>query len=326
MKFVQFAKSLKEEGLRPFYLVEGEDAYFRERTVAALRAACEISNPALNDMRYEGESLKGDALVSFVSELRTLPFFDSKRFVRVYEFYPTEREWESCLKEYVASPCPSTVLAIVNCGAGKRADLKRKGGVFVDCGKETEDVLSRWLFGLVRRMGLEIDAESATLMVRYCNFDAARLKLETEKLSLLLGHGGRISRQTVEEYVAKDVEYKIYELTQAASRKNAQAFFGILGDLLEKGYDENAVLASLASHFRALSETGGMKGTDAEVAAVLGVKPYAVKKNREALSRLGAERVQTYYLDLYALLADTRSGLYKASGALSAAIAKIFFS
>ena len=61
MKFVQLAKSLKE-GLAPVYLIEGEEAYFRDHAVAAVRAACGIANPMLNDVRYEGETLKGEAL------------------------------------------------------------------------------------------------------------------------------------------------------------------------------------------------------------------------------------------------------------------------
>lgn len=102
MKFVELAKSLKE-GVAPVYLIEGEEAYFRDHAVESIRAACHIANPSLNDVRYEGDALKGD-IPSLVRALETLPFFDDKRLVRVYEFYPTEREWETYFKEYSASP------------------------------------------------------------------------------------------------------------------------------------------------------------------------------------------------------------------------------
>ena len=59
MKFVELAKSLKE-GVAPVYLVEGEESYFRDHAVESIRAACHIANPALNDVRYEGDALKGD--------------------------------------------------------------------------------------------------------------------------------------------------------------------------------------------------------------------------------------------------------------------------
>lgn len=326
MKFVQLANNLKEQ-IAPVYLVEGEDAYFRDHAYLAIREACGITQPVFNETRLDGESLKGD-FSAFTAGLYTMPMFDEKRLVRVSDFYPSEREFEKYLKPYTENPCPSTVLVIVN--AGKKpnaAELRKKSGItLVDCAHESEETLGKWLFGVMRRCGLNADADAATLMVRYCSSDAARMKRETEKLAALLGGGGRVTRETVEEYVAKDVEYKIYELTQAASRRNFSSFSEILDDLMKKGFDEHAVLSSLTSHYRTLCEVSSMRGSDHEIAGVLGVKPYAVQRNREAASRLGRERVEELYLRLYELSCGAKSGMYVKSGALSAAIAKIFFS
>ncbi|MDE5896940.1 MAG: hypothetical protein K2H43_03900, partial [Clostridia bacterium] len=129
----------------------------------------------------------------------------------------------------------------------------------------------------------------------------------------------------VEENVAKDAEYKIYELTQAASRRNFSEFSEILADMTSKGYDENAALASLTSHFRTLLEVSTLRGSDSEIATALGIKPYAVQRNRETASRLGRGRVKELYSRLYELSCGARSGLYTKSGALSAAIAQLFF-
>ena len=298
MKFVQLAKSLKEVGLHSVYLVEGEEAYFRDHAVAAIRTACALTQPTLNDVRYEGELLRGERLTALVSELYTLPFFDERRLVRIHEFYPTEKEWEQALKPYCAKPCPSTVLLIVNAGSGKRgAELKRKKDiVFVDCAKEEPDVLARWVSGVAKRAEVSIDGDAASLLVQYCNSDAARMSLEIKKLKELFGEGGRITREAVAEYVAKDVEYKLFKLTEAASYGNHSAFNEILHDLMEKGYDENAALASLTSYYRTLTEIAGMRGSDEEIALALGMKKYPVIKNREALNRLGRERARALYL------------------------------
>lgn len=325
MKFVQLANSLKEK-ISPVYLAEGEDAYFRDRAFLAVREACGITQPVFNETRMDGDALKGD-LSAFTAGLYTLPMFDEKRLVRVMDFYPSEREYEKYLKPYFEKPCPSTVLVIVNAGKkANTAELRKKSGVtLVDCAHESEETLGKWLFGVMRRSGLDADADAATLMVRYCSCDAARMKRETEKLAALLGGGGHVTRETVEEYVAKDAEYKIYELTQAASRRNFSLFSEILDDLMKKGFDEHAVLSSLASHYRTLSEVASMRGSDNEIARVLGIKPYAVQKNREAAERLGRARVEELYLRLYELSCGAKSGIYAKSGALSAAIAKIFF-
>ena len=323
MKFTQLSASLKDN-LAPFYLIEGEEAYFRDHAVRAIETASGITQPLLNNVRMEGESLKGD-LSSFRDSLYVLPFFDEKRLVRVYEFYPTEREWENFLKPYLEKPCPSTVLLFVNAGKKGAFDFKKKAGVtYVDCSRESEEMLSRWLFGLTRRQGTAIDTDAAELMVSYCARDAARMKLEVEKLTPLAN--GRITAELVKEYVAKDVEYKIYELTQAASRGDGTRFFEIADDLMLKGMDENGVLSALVSHFRTLTEVSELTGSDKEVSALLNIKPFAVQKDRQIVTRLGKEKVKKLYEDLFALLAASRGGAYTKTGAYLAAVQKLFFS
>ncbi len=326
MKFTELSKSLKET-LFPIYLIEGEEAYFRAHAVKSIRAACGLSQPLLNDVREEGETLKGDRLAAFRDSLYAMPFFDEWRLVRVYDFYPTEREWESVFKNYAAAPCPSTVLLIVN--GGKKAgacDLKKKKGVtFVDCARANEETLQKWLFSLMRREGLLPESDAVELMVRYCALNAARLKKETDKLKLLLGEGGRVTCAAVEEHIERDTEYKVYELTQAASAGNFTAFSEILSDLMKKGFDENAALSALLSHYRTLSEISEMSGSDGEIAAALGMNPYAVKKNRELIARLKKDRVQRRFRALYELSCKMRGGLLTKTGALDAAVAKIFF-
>jgi len=325
MKFTQLAKSLKE-AVAPVYLIEGEEAYFRDSAVNAVRNALRITQPLLNDVRYEGETLKGDRLASFRDELYTLPMFDEKRLVRVYGLYLSEREFSAVLEPYLKKPCLSTVLCIVN--AGKKpntADLRKKSLTFVDCGREDEETLTRWLFSLMRKKGLDPDADACALMVKYCALNASRMKTETEKLKALLGEGGRVTAKTVEAEVAKDAEYKIYELTQAASGRNFAKFSEVLQDLLRKGSDEYSVISSLTSHYRTLSEIANFKGTDAEIEQALSIKSYPLKKNRELIASLGKARVEELYLALYELGAGARSGKYTKTGALSEAIARIFF-
>ena len=101
MKFVELARSLKE-GVAPVYLIEGEEAYFRDHAVESIRAACHIANPALNDVRYDGDALKGD-IPSLVRALETLPCLDETRLVRVHEFFPPDAELVASPTGYAAS-------------------------------------------------------------------------------------------------------------------------------------------------------------------------------------------------------------------------------
>ena len=72
MKFTQLTKSL-QQAVDPAYLIEGEEVYFRDAAVKAITEAVNITQPLLNNVRYEGESLRGDRLLAFRAELYTLP-------------------------------------------------------------------------------------------------------------------------------------------------------------------------------------------------------------------------------------------------------------
>ena len=314
-----------QENVQNIYLIEGDDAYFRDSAVAAIREACAVTQPLMNTALFEGDTLKGDALSSFLGSLYTPPLFDERRFVRVNGLYLTEHEW-SAIKSYFDKPCPSTVLVVVNTLKKQGVDLKRKSGVtYIDCSRADEETLGRMVFSALRKAGLKPDNDAVGLMVRYCVQDAARLMSEIKKLVSLLGEGGVVTRQVVEDYVPKDTEYKIYELTGAASRKNYDAFMQIMYELLEKGFDEIALLSSLCSHYRTLCEIASSKESDAALAQILNLKAFAVTKNREAVARLGAGRVRELYQKLYALSCGSKSGIYNKSGALTAAVANIFF-
>lgn len=327
MKFTELAGSLKEN-LFPIYVLEGEEVYFSDHAVESIKKACALSRPALNETCVDGETLKGDKLIDFCDSLYTLPFFDERRFVRVNEFHPTEREWESVFQKYVENPCLSTVLVVVNHGKKPNTtDFKKKKKIcYVDCSRADEETLIKWLFGLLRRAGLSADTDAVARIVRYCALDAARIKKETEKLLLLLGAGGKVTREIVEEHVERDIEYKIYELTQASSRGDFTAFTEISTDLLRKGSDEGALLSALCAHYKTLLQIASLKNlSEAEAAQKTGLKPYAIKKNRELIARLGVEKIKARFVALHDLLAEIRSGNQTKSGAFTAGIAKIFF-
>ncbi len=325
MKFTELKKSL-DGGIAPVYYLEGEETYFHASAEKMLRERC-VQQPTLNDVRIEGDSLKGDALASFRDSLYVYPFLSEKRLVRVYGFYPTEKEYETYLSRYFADPCPTTILLIVN--AQKKsgtADWKKKPNVtYVDCSRADEETVCRWIYLTMKRAGVKAEGDAALALAQFCSCSMARISRETEKLILLVGQGGTLTREIVEQNVSRDADYKIYEMTQAASRRSFAAFTEILNDLIEKGFDEIAALGALASHFRTLYDVSAMSGSDAEIGKALGIKPYAVQKNRETAARFGKERVKEFYIRLYELSCASKSGLMTKESALKEAIAKIFF-
>lgn len=327
MKFTEFKKDLQTNGARPIYYLEGEDAYFRDKTIELLRAL--VKEPTLNASSFVGASLKGDKIRDLTDAVYTLPFMSEKRLVLVSDFYPGEKDYETYLKPIFVNPSDTTVLVVANM-AGKpktgACELKKKPNVTaVDCSRADEETVTKWVYVTLKRAGVSADGMASGAVARYCNCDMARVSKETEKLIEYAGEGGTITVKDVDELVYKDAEYKIYELTQAAAGGNYARFIAIMDSMVGKGFDENSFLNALCSHFRTLWEVRTAKGTNAQVGETLGMKEYAVKKTREQAGRFSEKALKGYYDAFYSALAGVRAGEITLSAALKTAISKIFF-
>ena len=99
----------------------------------------------------------------------------------------------------------------------------------------------------------------------------------------------------------------------------------ILNELMTKGFNELSLLSSLASYFRGLYELSLMKGSDKEIALALGMKEYAVKKNREQSSKFKTNELLKIYDNIYQAISGVKCGDYTPQSALKTITAHLFF-
>lgn len=326
MKFVLFKKSL-EEGAAPIYLFEGEEEYFKKRGEEMLLEKF-VAEPSLDFVAYDGSALKGGEMSAVAAAAQCFPFLSEKRIVKVSDFFPTEKEYETYLKGYFEDPQPSTVLLIVNSAKpkGKGFDLKKMPNVtYVDCSRADEETVMRWIFTRFKREGIAADAEVCERIMRYCLADMSRVAGETEKLVAFAGKGGRVTSDDVDEIVYRDTDYRIYEMTGAVSAGNYTKYASVMYELMSKGVDEMNLLNGLCSYFRTLFEIAALKKSDAETAAALGMKEYAVKMSRRQASAFSPSKLKECYFFLNRSIGEVKSGALTPQGALLRANTEIFF-
>ena len=329
MKYVDFKKFTDEHGACPIYLFEGEEVYFREKGEAMLKARF-LQEPTLDYSSFDGASLKGDKIKNLVDAVNSFPFVSEKRVVKVSEFYPTDKDYDSYLKPLFDNPPIASMLLIFNSAKGKTgtAALAKKPNVtFVDCGRSDEETIKKWIYLTCKRAGVYADGITCGKLASYCVFDMSRIAMETEKiLGYCVATGvERLTDEIVDALVYPDTEYKKYELANALSRKNYSAFMRILKDLLAHGYNETELLSSLASFFKTLYEVSLCRGSDGEIAAALGLKEYAVRKNREQAAKFAKGQLLEYYNAVYGAISALKCGELTPSAALKAVTAKLFF-
>ena len=329
MKYVDFRKFTDENGAQPIYLFEGEEAYFREKGEALLKARF-LQEPTLDYISLDGASLKGDALKNLADALNCIPFISEKRVVRVTEFYPTEKDYEKYVAPLFDNPPQSGLLMILNSAKPKTGSVslaKKKNVTYVDCGRSDLETIKRWIYLTCKKEGLYADGVTCGKLAEYCVMDMARIAKETEKLlGYCLSTGQtRLTDEIVDELVYPDSEYKIYELANALSRKNYTAFIKIVSDLQTKGFNEHSILSSLCSYFKGLYDVSNVRGGDGEVASALGLKEYAVKKNREQASKFTKAQLLSSYESVYKAISDVKCGEITPESALKTVTARLFF-
>ena len=329
MKYVEFKKFTDENGGLPIYLFEGEEVYFREKGEALLKSKF-LQEPTLDYIAYDGASLKGDKLKTLVDAVNCFPFLSEKRIVRVSEFYPTEKEFEQYLDDLFANPPRDSMLIIVNGGKGKTgtAALAKKPNVtYVDCARADEETIKKWIYVTCKREGVYADGITCGKIASYCIFDMSRISKETEKLIGYCKASGidRLTDEIVDGLVYPDSEYKIYELANALARKNYSEYMKITADLSTRGFNEISLLSSLASYFKGLYEASECKGSDKEVAAALGIKEYAAKKNREQAAKFTKEELLNLYNAVYGAISAIKCGELTPASALKTVTARLFF-
>ena len=323
MKFIELKNDI-QSGAKSIYLLEGDDAYFRIKGEEMIKSAF-VQMPELNFTTLDGEPLKGNALSQLVSAVESVPFMSEKRLVKVTEFHPSDTDFEKHLKKTFENFPAETILLIVNSEGKRGVDLKRKSYVtYVDCSCADEETVTRWAYITLRSAKISASVEVCMLIARYCQCNMSRVALEVEKL-IDYKKEGELTREEVDELVYKDTDYRIYEMTNAVSRRDYDTFCTIEAELCRKAGDETNLLSGLFSYFKNLLTIISSDGGDKQLSELLKMKEYGVKKSREQAHSIGEDKLKSLVADIYSVLADIKCGNLTPQSALQTVNSKIFF-
>lgn len=329
MKYVDLKKYTDEHGAMPIYLLEGEEVYFHTKGEEMLKTRF-VQESTLDFTSFDGATLKGESLKKLTDAVNSFPFISQKRMVKVTEFYPSEKDYETYLKSAFEQPNPESILLIINSAKPKigSAVLSKKSNVtHVDCGRADEETIRKWIYLTCKKEGVFIDGASCERLTAYCVSDMSRISKETEKLLCYCQAKGEthLTDEIIDMLVYPDSEYKIYELATALAKRNYGAFMRISEELSTKGFNEHAQLSSLVGYFKNVYDCSLLGGSEKEIASALGLREYGVKKNREHAKLLGAKNTLRLYETTYTAMSNIKCGKRTPQSALQEVIAQLFF-
>lgn len=317
MDFTELKSSLSDP--KKVYLLEGEDVFFRN-TARDMIFDKYLTEPDINLTKFEGANLKGN-VAPLVSGLDLCPLLGDYRIIYINEWYPNAQDLKNKeLNSFLNSELNGCIVVISN--SLKCDNLKKQSAVeVVDCKKAGVDLIVRYAQSVTKKHNVVISRSCVEQICEYSLFDMTKIVNELEKLINFVGDNGVIDAAIVDKIVVKETDYKIYETVSFIAEKNYNKAYEVLSDLASVG-DKQILLVSLYNHFRRLLFIGISNRSDKELADLLGVKEYAVKKSRQQASKFTAKRL----MKIVNILSDADSSFKSGKTSLSNALDFAVFS
>lgn len=289
MKFVELKKNINED-IKPAYLIMGADAFLKSSAIEIIKNKVVTGATELNSAMFSTDKLEVEKVVDACN---TMPFFSDKKLVLVKEYEKKRSDaLISKLETYLLKANENTCLVLVAEENSKYfVPLINKLEV-VDCGYLSKEMLKRWILNKLKELKKEISVVAMELLIDYCNYDLNRISMELYKLVALVGEKQTIEKDNVDANVYKDLEFQVYELTNALSLGDANNSLLILKTLLEHKSTTSAIIATIYKHFRRLFYSSISDINNSELATKLEVKEYAIVKARQQAKRFGARKLK----------------------------------
>jgi DNA polymerase III subunit delta len=265
--------------LKAAYLLTGSDRPKIDRALRRLRER--FGEDSVE--RLSAREATGEDAVAACNAMGL--FATAGRLVLVGEVERWKAADAKAIADYLASPAPETVLALVGEEVKKDAPLAKacaKAGDVLVYEVPKRD-LPRWVGEQFARHGVKAGAEACRALVELAGDNLQELATEVDKLAVFAGQD-EIGVDEVELLVAARADVPPFVLTDAWGRRDVAAVLSACESILERSTrsgEINALVGRLAAHVRRVRachalDAEGIRARDA--APRLKMHPFAAEK------------------------------------------------
>ncbi len=253
----KLSADIKKGVFYPVYFFYGEEAFLTKMY------ADRIKTKALGEQPIDINLLEmsGNPDLSVLSEqIQAVPFFAEHKVIMINDF-SIEKVADSDVepfKEIIQNVPDTTILIfyLTNCTFSLRSEKVKK---IFEAIKENACVceftpLNQMKIGelickKVAKQKRVISRTTAEYLAEITACDMTMASTETAKLCSYVDEGQEITREIVDRTVAKQLETKVYTLSDAIISKNKNKAFTILGELFEQRAKAVQILSSLGDAY-----------------------------------------------------------------------------
>lgn len=269
-------QDLKNNEFKNIYLLCGEEDYLKRQYKHRLQAALIPAEDTVNLNCYEGKNISVRGLID---QAETMPFFAERRLL-VIEDSGFFKSASAELAQYLENVPPTTYFLFVEDEVDKRQKLyktvKSKGRI-VEFSKQTDETLSRWILGILKRENKNITRKAMELFLEKTGTDMNNISTELEKLLSYTMEKDVITPEDVEEICTAQTVNKIFDMVNAVSAGNNRKALDLYYDLLALKEPPMRILYLITRQFNQLLQVKELRGHgyDADsIASKLGMQRF----------------------------------------------------
>ena len=290
---------------KPAYLICGDDDAKIDAWRARVRRRAEEERGPGGLEAFDGRSADPDEVAG---ALLALTFDPGTRYVLVDDAGAWKAAQLEPLQAVLADMPPATVLvAIVRGGKAIKQlveAVESAGGEVREYAAPKSWQLPKWAVERGRELGVELDPETAKLLVGQVGTSQQQLSRELEKLALAVHPSGRVTPTDVEAVAAHDASPQVYDLADALVARDLRATLALAEELEAAGERPGRLLYPIVRRLRevhhaaALLDSGMPEG---KVGEALKAPPWLAKKTvakAKRADRAALERAICVFADL----------------------------
>lgn len=304
---------MKSGQFKNVYLLYGDEAYLKKQYKRRLTAAMLPEGDTVNYAYFEG---KGIPVAQVIDLAETMPFFAERRLI-VIENSGLFKSSAQELADYIKGMPETACLLFVEEEVDKRGKLFRAvkaRGRAVELGRQDERTLLRWIAGMVRQEGRQIQESTVRYILDKAGTDMENLENEMEKLFCYTMGREEIRVQDVDAVCTTQVTNHIFEMVEAVARQERRKALDYYYDLLALKEPPMRILYLLVRQFKLLLEVQDLakkgKGRK-QIAEEAGLHPFAAGKYIEQSRRFRDTELKAIMEEGASLETDVKTGRLK---------------
>lgn len=242
-------------GLKPLYVIAGEEPLLMQESLDALRAAARRQGYSEREVLNADKGFNWQQLADACN---SLSLFASRRLIEINLAGAPGDEGGKLLQQLAARP-PQDVLLLVICGALDSRTRNaawylrlEEAGASLYCWPVKPAEFPGWIAARLKTAGLDVEPEAQRLLAERTEGNLLACAQDIEKLKLLFP-GRRISVAELEQAVADSARYEAFDLSERVLSGDAAGAVRSLDRLREEGVAVLEILGALLWSLRQLA-------------------------------------------------------------------------